>query len=126
MNTALSMTSRVTRSEDTSGRVSAGQGPCSHPCWGLTDRRFRGGGRLSPWPSGSDTGARRPGAGAAARGLLKACHPGPCVTVTGLAVAIGWAIGLSPGRLALLGAAVLHGPACRSAGSTTCSTGRRT
>jgi 4-hydroxybenzoate polyprenyltransferase len=58
---------------------------------------------------GSDTGARRPGAGAAARGLLKACHPGPCVTVTGLAVAIGWAIGLSPGRLALVAAAVLTG-----------------
>ena len=44
-----------------------------------------------------------------ARGLLKACHPGPCVTVTGLALAIGWAIGLGVVTLSLLGAAVLTG-----------------
>ncbi len=43
------------------------------------------------------------------RGLIKACHPGPCVTVTGLAVALGWAVGLSPARLSVLGAAVLTG-----------------
>ncbi|HYN74682.1 MAG TPA: UbiA family prenyltransferase [Candidatus Limnocylindria bacterium] len=43
------------------------------------------------------------------RGLVKACHPGPCVTVTGLAVALGWALQLSPARLTVLGAAVLTG-----------------
>ncbi len=45
----------------------------------------------------------------AARGLVKACHPGPSITVTGLALAIGWAVGLSPPRLVLLGATVLSG-----------------
>ncbi len=58
---------------------------------------------------------RRPSAAASrsgatrTRGLLKACHPGPCITVTGLAVAIGWAIGLEATTLTLLGAAVLTG-----------------
>ena len=74
---------------------------------------------------GSDTGARRPGAGAAARGLLKACHPGPCVTVTGLAVAIGWASG-SPPDASRCSRPPSSPASSRSAGSTTWSTGRRT
>ncbi len=41
--------------------------------------------------------------------LVKAAHPGPCATVTGLAVWLGAAGGLSPVKLWILGAAVLAG-----------------
>ncbi len=55
-------------------------------------------------PSGASTSRF-----AAARGLIKSCHPGPCVTVTVLAAAIGWAVGLSAGRTVLVAVAVLTG-----------------
>ncbi|MDL5352028.1 UbiA family prenyltransferase [Microbacterium sp. zg-YB36] len=43
------------------------------------------------------------------RALWGASHPGPSVVVTVLALALGVAAGLDPGRIALLGAAVLCG-----------------
>jgi len=43
------------------------------------------------------------------RGLLLACHPLPCAAVTAFAAAYAVAIGLAPGRVALLAAAVLAG-----------------
>jgi 4-hydroxybenzoate polyprenyltransferase len=54
---------------------------------------------------------REQGAGIVTRGaaLVKAAHPGPCATVTGLAVWLGAAGGLSPAKLWTLGAAVLAG-----------------
>lgn len=52
------------------------------------------------------TAVRRPGRGV---GLALACHPGPVAAVTALACALAAGVGLSPGRLALVGAAVLAG-----------------
>ncbi len=52
------------------------------------------------------TAARWPGRAA---GLALACHPGPVVAVTALACALAAGVGLSPGRFALVGAAVLAG-----------------
>ena len=43
------------------------------------------------------------------RALAAACHPGPTVAVTLLAVLLGVGVGLDPGRVVLLGAAVLTG-----------------
>ena len=45
----------------------------------------------------------------AVRGLVAACHPLPCVAVTAFATAYALAIGLGPGRVALLAGAVLAG-----------------
>jgi 4-hydroxybenzoate polyprenyltransferase len=42
-------------------------------------------------------------------GLAAACHPGPTVAVTVLALVLGIAIGLPPGRVAEVGLAVLAG-----------------
>lgn len=39
--------------------------------------------------------------------LLRASHPGPVVAVTAITVLLGVAVGLEPGRLALLGATIL-------------------
>ncbi len=44
-----------------------------------------------------------------ARGLAGACHPAPTVAVTAIAVLLGADVGLSAGRIAVLGAAVLTG-----------------
>ncbi|MFT7839817.1 UbiA family prenyltransferase [Saccharothrix sp. BKS2] len=44
-----------------------------------------------------------------ARGLLEACHPVPGLAVTLVAVALAVGTGLTPGRVALLGAAVFTG-----------------
>ncbi|MCR8940503.1 UbiA family prenyltransferase [Streptomyces sp. OUCMDZ-4982] len=52
------------------------------------------------------TAVRWPGRAA---GLALACHPGPVVAVTALACALAAGVGLSPGRFALVGAAVLAG-----------------
>ncbi|RST21825.1 hypothetical protein EF908_19875, partial [Streptomyces sp. WAC04770] len=52
------------------------------------------------------TAVRWPGRAA---GLALACHPGPVVAVTSLACALAAGVGLSPGRFALVGAAVLAG-----------------
>jgi 4-hydroxybenzoate polyprenyltransferase len=45
----------------------------------------------------------------AVHGLALACHPGPTVVVTGLAVALAAGIGAAPATMLLLGAAVLTG-----------------
>ncbi|WP_028417866.1 UbiA family prenyltransferase [Streptomyces sp. SolWspMP-sol2th] len=52
------------------------------------------------------TAVRWPGRAA---GLALACHPGPVLAVTALACALAAGVGLSPGRFALVGAAVLAG-----------------
>ncbi|WP_435833849.1 UbiA family prenyltransferase [Streptomyces bacillaris] len=52
------------------------------------------------------TAVRWPGRAA---GLALACHPGPVVAVTALACALAAGVGLSPGRFALVGVAVLAG-----------------
>jgi len=39
--------------------------------------------------------------------LLRATHPGPSVAVTVVGVVLGVGVGLEPGRLVLLGAALL-------------------
>lgn len=43
------------------------------------------------------------------RALVGACHPGPSAAVTVLSVLLGAGVGAGPGRLVLLGAAVLAG-----------------
>ncbi|HEX5017554.1 MAG TPA: UbiA family prenyltransferase [Actinomycetes bacterium] len=43
------------------------------------------------------------------RGLLRACHPGPTVVVTAVAVMLGAGFGLDAGVLTLIGATVLMG-----------------
>ncbi|WES64603.1 UbiA family prenyltransferase [Microbacter sp. GSS18] len=43
------------------------------------------------------------------RALWGSSHPGPTLVVTALALALGWAAGLDPARIALLGVAVFAG-----------------
>jgi len=45
-------------------------------------------------------------------GLAAACHPLPCIAVTGFAAGFGVAIGLPPGTVVGVGAAVLSGQLC--------------
>jgi len=59
-------------------------------------------------PAGLQTSARAGRAGAL-RGLAAACHPLPCLAVTGFAMVYGWSVGLHGARIGLLGAAVLAG-----------------
>ena len=54
-------------------------------------------------------GQRLSGLGRSAPALLAACHPGPCLVVTGTAVALAAAEGRAPAGLAAVGAAVLSG-----------------
>ncbi|HEX5404168.1 MAG TPA: UbiA family prenyltransferase [Pseudonocardiaceae bacterium] len=45
-------------------------------------------------------------------GLVRACHPDACVTVTAIAVLLGVAVGRGAGGLVLVGTAVLAGQLC--------------
>lgn len=67
-------------------------------------------------------------AGVRLKGLVLACHPGPCLVVTAIAILLGVAVGRNTGTLALIGAAVLTGQLsigwCNDALDATRDTGR--